>query len=175
MSTRPGEGDLGRTRLDSSAVEDDMSAAMILVAGQLAEKRALGQLERFNWFADEHDANHARHFADRIAADGGCEGDVVEVRRFIELKARSMILTCWAAVAEIAAKLERDKTLVGEEVSRICLAEATRRSARLAAAKPPQSPRPDRVPKTAKKPQRRPSHGDREVRPFTFQVVMKET
>jgi hypothetical protein len=37
----------------------------------------------------------------------------------------------------------------------------------------PPKPRPDRVPKPAKKP-RRPSSGDREVRPFTLQVVEKK-
>ena len=49
--------------------------------------------------------------------------------------------TRWEAVEEIVSLFQRNKTVLGEEVSKICLAEAARRSARLAAAKPPQSPR----------------------------------
>jgi hypothetical protein len=91
-----------------------------------------------------------------------------------QLRAYALLRTRWEAVEEIVTLFQRNKTVLGEEVSRICLAEAARRSARLAAAKPPPLPRPDRAPKPAKKPQRRPSHGDRKVRPFTFQVVKKE-
>lgn len=171
LSIRPGEGESGRTRLDPSAVGDDMSGAMILVAGELAERRALGHADKFNWFADSHDASHARDCADHIAADGGCEGDVLEVRRFIELKTKSMLFSRWEAVEEIAATLQRHTTVLGEEVERICLAERARMNARAIAAKPPVKPRPDRQPK--KKP-RRPSSGDREVRPFTFKAVVKK-
>jgi hypothetical protein len=170
LSTRAREDEAGRTLLESSHVEDDMTAAQILVAGQLAEKRALGQREAFNWFEDSHDASNARHFATRIADDGGCEGDVLEVRRFIELKTRSLLVTRWEAVQELAAKLERHKTVMGEEASKICLADDARRSARYRAANPPEPLKPDRAPK---KTPRRPSSGDREVRPFTIGVVKK--
>lgn len=40
------------------------------------------------------------------------------------------------AVEEIAAKLQRSTTVLGEDVSKICLAEAARRGARLQAARP---------------------------------------
>ena len=122
---------------------------------------------RFNWFADDEDAEHARGFIARL------DGDELDARHWAVVRAYALLRTRWEAVEEIAAKLQRHTTVLGEEVSKICLAEAARRGARLQAAKPPQSPRPDRAPKPAKKP-RRPSSGDREVRPFTFQVVKKE-
>ena len=142
---------------------------LIKISGEIGEKIWAGATSsteaRFNWFTEGGDAEDARSFLSRV------EGDELELRALAQLRAYALLRTRWEAVEEIAAQLQRHTTVLGEEVSRICLAEAARRSARLAAAKPPEKPRPDRQPK--KKPRQRPS-GDREVRPFTFQVVKKE-
>jgi hypothetical protein len=175
LTIRPHPDSAGRTKFDTDTEGfqrlDDFECAIIKVAGEVGARMATGATTikeaPFNWFSDDEDAEHARRF---IASLGG---DELDVRNWAVVRAYALLRTRWAAVEEIAAKLQRHTTVLGEEVSRVCLAEAARRSARLAAAKPPQSPRPDRVPKPAKKP-RRPSSGDREVRPFTFQVVKKE-
>jgi hypothetical protein len=175
LSIRPVEGEAGRTKFDTGSEGfrklDDLSCAIIKVAGEIGARMYAGASSsaeaRFNWFAEGGDAEDARHFIARV------DGDELDARALAQLRAYAMLRIRWEAVEEIASLFQRNKTVLGEEVSRICLAEAARRSARLAAAKPPQSPRPDRVPKPAKKP-RQPSSGDREVRPFTFQVVKKE-
>jgi hypothetical protein len=119
---------------------------------------------QFNWFTDDEDAENARHFIAQV------DGDELSNRHWAVVRTYALLRTRWDAVEEIASKLQRHTTVLGEDVSKICLAEAARRSARLNAAKPPQPPRPDRVPR--RKPRQRPS-GDREVRPFTFQVIEK--
>ena len=84
------------------------------------------------------------------------------------LKAYALQRVRWEAVEEIAAKLERHTTVLGEEVARICFAEAARRSARSIAASPPKPPSPTRRPKP---PRGVAQSGTREVRPFTFKVT----
>ena len=64
-------------------------------------------------------------------------------------------------MTEIAELLQRNTTVLGEDVAKICVAEAARRSARLAAAKPPK-------PKPTKKP--RQGTDAMERRPFKIQV-----
>lgn len=177
LSVRPAEGEAGRTKFDTNSEGfqklDDFECAIIKIAGEIGARIAAGATSsaeaRFNWFADSPDAEHARDFIRRRCGEDG----ELDARQLAQLRAYALLRTRWEAVEEIVSLFQRNKTVLGEEVSKICLAEAARRSARLAAAKPPQSPRPDRVAKTAKKP-RRPSSGDREVRPFTFQVVEKE-
>jgi hypothetical protein len=95
------------------------------------------------------------------------DSDELDARHWAVVRAYALLRTRWAAIEEIAAKLERNTTVLGEEISKICLAEAARRGARLQAASPPKRPRPDRVPK---RPRRAPKSGDREVRPFTFKI-----
>jgi hypothetical protein len=172
LTVRTAEGEAGRTRFDTHsegfAKLDDFSCAIIKVAGEIGARIAAGATTsseaRFNWFSEGGDAEDARYFIAQV------DGDEHDKRALAQLRAYALLRTRWAAVEEIAGLFQRNKTVLGEEVSKICLAEAARRSARLAAAKPPQPARPDRVPKPLKKP-RRPSSGGREVRPFTIGIV----
>jgi hypothetical protein len=167
LSIRPDEGESGRTRFDTRsegfAKLDDFSCAIIKVAGEVGARMAAGATTssqaRFNWFAEGGDAEDARHFIANV------DGEEHDKRALAELRAYAMLRIHWEAVEEIAGLFQRNKVILGEEVGRICLAEAARRGARARAAELPK-PRPA---KPAKKP-RRPSSGDREVRPFTFQV-----
>ena len=171
VSIRRTEESLGRCSIQGGNAVDDHKAAVIMIAGHIAERMALGRENVYpNWYLDDdYDMDTARDF---IARAWGDEVErQQEGRATAQLQARSLLTARWDAVQEIAEKLERNTTILGEDVAKVCLSEAARRSARLAAAKPPQPPRPDRVPK--KKPRQRPS-GDREVRPFTFQVVEKK-
>jgi hypothetical protein len=162
---RPGES-LGRCTIQDGHTVDDFTGAIVMIAGHVAERMALGRENVYpNWFLDDPDTESARVFLRRQFGEDG----ELEARQLVQLRARVLLRMRWEAVQEIAERLERDTTLVGEEVAHICLAEAARRSARSIAASPPK-PRPA---KPAKKP-RRPSSGDREVRPFTFTVVEKE-
>jgi hypothetical protein len=142
---------------------DDFSCAIVKVAGEIGARMADGDTSRrFNWFAEgPADAEDARHFIAQLG------GDELDARHWAVVRAYALLRVRWEAVEELAAKLQRSTTVLGEEVSRICLAEAARRSARLVAAQPPKPPRPDRVPK---RPRRATKSGDREVRPFTFKV-----
>lgn len=172
LSIRPAEGESGRTKFDTDRglPENlgDFEAAIIKIAGEVGARMANGAISTdplFNWFAEGGDAEDARSFIARL------EGDELETRHWAQLRAYALLRTRWEAVEEIAAKLQRRTTVLGEDVSKICLAEAARRGARSMAVKPPQPPRADRAPK--KKP-RRPVSGDREVRPFTFKAVVKK-
>lgn len=170
LSIRPDEAEADRTRFQTDsegfAKLDDFSCAIIKVAGEVGARMAAGATTsseaRFNWLSEGGDAEDARHFIAQV------EGDELDARHFAVVRAYALLRTRWEAVEEIAAKFERNTVVLGEEVSRICLADAARRSARSTAATPPK-PKPA---KPAKKP-RRPSSGDREVRPFTFQAVKK--
>lgn len=142
-----------------------------MVAGHVAERMALERENcNPNWLLDDHDMESARLFIEN--SYGGDIDRELNVRQNVQLRARVLLRARWDAVTEIAELLQRNTTVLGGEVARICLAEAARRSARLAAAKPAPKPRPDRVPKPAKK-ARRPSTGDREVRPFTIHAEKK--
>jgi hypothetical protein len=171
LSIRPAEGESGRTRFDTHsegfAKLDDLSCAIIKVAGEIGARMAAGATTsseaRFNWFSEGGDAEDARYFIAQV------DGDEHDKRALAQLRAYAMLRIRWEAVEEIAGLFQRNKTVLGEEVSRICLGEAARRMARARAASPPK-PKPA---KPAKK-QRRPMSGDREVRPFTFKVVEKE-
>jgi hypothetical protein len=112
-----------------------------MIAGQVGERMYLGKDNpQPNWFAEsDHDMEHARHFVARFFGDDELEG-----RLQVTLRARSLLRTRWAAVEAIAAKLERSRSLVGEEVERICLADDARRGARARAAEPPKPPPPAR-------------------------------
>jgi hypothetical protein len=164
LSVREREDSLGLARLDSDRADiDDVQAAVIMVAGQVGERMALGKDNpQPNWFAEgDHDMEHARHFVHRFFGDDELEG-----RRQVTFRARSLLRTRWEAVTAIAEKLERNKTVLGEEVSKICLAEAARRGARARAAEPPKPLSQTRTPKRPRGAQ----SGGKEVRPFTFRV-----
>lgn len=64
---------------------------------------------------------------DAMVEDGGFEGDVFVARHFVELKARSLLLTKWRAVEALAAALRKSKRLTGAEVEEICRREGVRR------------------------------------------------
>jgi hypothetical protein len=94
---------------------DDLTAAVVMLAGQVAERMALGKDPRPNWFLDDdHDMDSARIFVDRSCTN------VLEGRQLAQLKARALLSTKWKAVSAIAEKLQRQTTLLGEDVERIC-------------------------------------------------------
>jgi hypothetical protein len=166
LSIRPHEDSAGRTKFDTHSEAlarlDDFSCAIIKVAGEIGARIATGSTERkFNWFAEGGDTEDARNLIARLG------GDELDARHWAVVRAYALLRVRWEAVEEIAEKLQRHTTVLGEEVSQICLAEAARRSARLQAASPPKPPRPDRVPK---RPRAVAQYGTKEVRPFTFQV-----
>lgn len=166
LSIRPHEDSAGRTKFDTDSEGfqklEPFDCAIIKVAGEVGARMATGDTShRFNWFSEDEDAEDARNF---IARSGD---DELGNRQLATLKAYALLRVRWEAVEELAQKLERHTTVLGEDVSKICLAEAARRNARKVAAEAPKPPRPVRA---LKKAPRRPSSGDREVRPFTFQV-----
>jgi hypothetical protein len=164
-SIRGAEDSAGRTSFrfgEARETVGDLECAVIKVAGEVGERIAAGSTERkFNWFSEGGDAEDARSFIARM------DGDELANRHWAVVRAYALLRVRWEVVEEIAAKLERNTTVLGEEISKICFADAARRSARLQAASPPKRPRPDRVPK---RPRRAPQSGTKEVRPFTFQV-----
>jgi hypothetical protein len=167
LTTRAHEEDNGRTVFDTRSEGfqklDALSCAIIKMAGEVAERQLAGEvLPKFNWLSDDDDAEDARHFAAQMDV-----GDEFQNREWATHRTRTLVRNWWPEIEALAAKLQRSETVLGEEVAKICLAEAARRNARARAAEPSKPPRPDRVPK---KNPRRPSSGDREVRPFTFQV-----
>jgi hypothetical protein len=101
------DGEAGRCRFDSGAVGSELDAATILVAGRMAELRALGFVERFNWFEEDPDTVNACAMVDAIVEDGGFEGDLFEGRRWVEVRARSLLLTKWRAIEALAAALRK--------------------------------------------------------------------
>jgi hypothetical protein len=135
LSIRPAEGEAGRTRFDVDSEAfgklDALSCAVIKVAGEVGARMAAGARTsteaRFNWLADDgdgSDAEDARHF---IAQTGD---DELGNRQLATLRAYALLAVRWEAVEEIAAKLQRHTTVLGEEVSRIlpgrgCAAECT--------------------------------------------------
>lgn len=122
------DGEAGRCRFETGAVGSELVAATILVAGRMAEKRALGDREVFNWFdSDDTDTRNAADMVDAIVEDGGFRGDVFEARRWVELRARGLLLTQWRAVEAIAAKLRKSKVVMGDEVDAICKREGVLR------------------------------------------------
>jgi hypothetical protein len=62
----------------------------------------------------------AADMVDAIVADGGFEGDVHAARRWVELRARSLLVTKWQAVQAIAEKLRMRKLLTADDVADIC-------------------------------------------------------
>ena len=175
VSIRPTEGESGRTKFDADRglPENlgDFEAAIIKIAGEVGERIYAGATTsseaRFNWFAEGGDAEDARHFIAKVG------GDELEARALAQLRAYATLRIAWPAVEEIAGLFERGRTVLGEEVSAICLAERARRSARSIAASPPK-PRPDRQPKKKPRPNIGRGTGDREVRLFTFTAVVKK-
>jgi hypothetical protein len=172
LSIRPAEGEAGRTRFDGDSEAfgklDPLSCAIIKIAGEVGARMAAGANTsteaRFNWFADDgdgSDAEDARHF---IAQAGE---DELGNRQLATFRAYALLRVRWEAVEEIAAKLQRQTTVLGQEVSKICLADAARRGARARAANPPKPLPPPRRPKRPRVVQ----SGNREVRPFTFHVA----
>jgi hypothetical protein len=129
VSTYRKDGDAGRLRIDRTArPKSELEVATILVAGRMAEKHALGEREAFNWFDDDDtDTRNACNMVDAIVEDGGFEGDLFEARRWVELRARALMLTKWKAVEALAAKLSKSKRLTGDEVVAICRREGVRR------------------------------------------------
>ena len=129
VSTYAKDGESGRLRFDRTAQpKSELEMATILVAGRMAEKRALGEREAFNWFDDDDtDTVNACNMVDAIVADGGFEGDLFEARHWVELRARSLLVTKWKAVEALAAKLSKSKRLTGDEVVEICRAAGVRR------------------------------------------------
>jgi hypothetical protein len=115
VSIRAAEDSLGRCTIQNGHTVDDFTAAVVMLAGQVAERMALGKDPRPNWFLDDdHDMDSARIFVDRSCAN------VLEGRQLAQLKARALLSTKWKAVSAMAEKLQHHTTLLGEDVERIC-------------------------------------------------------
>jgi hypothetical protein len=127
VSTYSKDGEAGRLRIDRSAQpRSELEAATIFVAGRMAEKRALGEPEVFNWFDDDDtDTVNACDMVDSIVEHDGA--DLFETRRLVELRARGLLVTKWHAIEAIAAGLRKSKRLTGDEVVAICRREGVRR------------------------------------------------
>jgi hypothetical protein len=127
VSTYSKDGEAGRLRFDRTAQpKSELEVATILVSGRLAEKRALGDREAFNWFDDDDtDTRNAVAMVDAIVAD--CGSNLFETRRLVELRARGLLVTKWHAIEAIAAGLRKRKRLTGDEVVAICRSEGVRR------------------------------------------------
>jgi hypothetical protein len=128
VSVYSSDGEAGRCRFESGAVGSELVAATILVCGRMAEKRALGDREAFNWLDDDDtDTRNAVDMVDAIVEAGGFDGDVFEARHWVELKTRSLLATKWAAVEALASKLRKSHVLMGDVVVKICRAAGVRR------------------------------------------------
>jgi hypothetical protein len=115
VSIRAAEDSLGRCSIQNGHTVDDLTAAVVMLAGQVAERMALGKDPRPNWFLDDdHDMDSARLFVQRACKDE------LEGRQLAQLKARALMSTKWEAVSTIAGELQRKTTLLGEDVERIC-------------------------------------------------------
>jgi hypothetical protein len=126
ISLVPGDGYSGITRFDPSNLEekDELTCVSVLLAGELAERRAWGRPERINWFQTDTtfdgDLDSARYFADR-------QPEPLDARQLAELKARSSLVTYWPAVQALADELERRKVLVPDRVDAIFGAAGVRK------------------------------------------------
>ena len=130
VSIRPTEDSLGRCRILDGHKTTDHHGAVVMIAGHVAERMALGRDPRPNWFLeDDHDVDSARVFIERAW------GDTVERqqegRALAQLQARSLLTVHWDAVQEIAQRLERYTGIVGEEVVAICKRHKVRRAGEL--------------------------------------------
>jgi len=146
LSIRPHEDDAGRTAFDTQSEGFQRLApfdcAIIKVAGEIGARMYAGETRPvFNWLSEGGDAEDAIAFIARVG------GDELDARHWAVVRAYALLRTRWDAVEELAALLQRETTVLGEDVSRICLAEAARRRARSDAANP--VPKPFR-PKPAK-------------------------
>jgi len=93
---------------------DAFSCALVKVAGEVGERMAAGATSTsplFNRFAEGGDAEDARHF---IASLGG---DELDSRRWAVVRSYALLRTRWAAVQELASRLERHRTILGERSS----------------------------------------------------------
>ena len=118
-SIRPNEDEAGRTRFNTAAMGKqlgDLECAIIKIAGEVGARMAAGETTpTFNWFADGGDAEDARYF---IASIDGV--DELDTRHLATLRAYALLRVRWDAVEAIAAKFERNKTVLGEEIEEIC-------------------------------------------------------
>jgi len=138
-SIRPDGDEAGRAKFDTSSEGfqnlGPFECAIVKISGEVGERMLGGSTERrFNWFAEGEDAEDARHFIEQLG------GDELDARHWAVVRAYALLRTRWEAVEAIAEKLQRHTTVLGEEVERICLAEAGRRSARSQAATAPKRP-----------------------------------
>jgi hypothetical protein len=164
LSIRPREDSSGRARFDTATEGfeklGDFECAIIKVAGEIGSRMAEGETRPiFNLLSEGGDAEDAINFIERVG------GDELDARHWAVVRAYALLRTRWSAVEELAELLQRETTVLGEQVSQICLAEAARRNARRIAVQP--TPKPP-----GKKP-RRPKRAippGAEVRPFKFTV-----
>lgn len=120
------EHSLGRYSIQNGHAVDDHRPAVIMIAGQVGERMALGKDPRPNWFLDDdHDMESARLFIERAWGDSLERQQ--DGRQLAQLQARSLLVTKWHAVQAIAEKLQRNTTLLGAEVEEICKREGVRR------------------------------------------------
>jgi hypothetical protein len=117
---------LGRCSIQNGHAVDNHKAAVIMIAGHVGERMALAKDPRPNWFLDDdHDMESARLFIE------WAWGDSIERqqdgRQLAQLQARSLLTVQWEAVQAIAERLQRNTTLLGDEVVDICKRLGVRR------------------------------------------------
>lgn len=122
VSIRETDGRAGAVHFNPSGFEDDVTCAVVLVAGEIAQRIASGCRggeDRFNWLnpdgSGDCDAEKARWFTDGTP-------DPLLTRRLVDLKAASLLRVRWAAVLAIADELERRTLIMATEVDRLCRA-----------------------------------------------------
>ena len=126
------DGEAGRCRFDGTGTASELDIATMAVAGRLAEHRALGFREAVNWFDDDDvDTTNAINMVDAIVEQGGFDGDVHAARHWIELRARSLLVTNWRAIRPLAEKLRVRVLLDADDVAKICKREGVRRHGEL--------------------------------------------
>jgi hypothetical protein len=118
VSIRATKNSLGRCTIQNGHTVDDLTAAVVMVAGHVAERMARGDDPRPNWFLDDdHDMESARIFIQRA-----CD-DELAGRQLVQLRARALLRTKRDALAVLAQRLNRETTLTGSQVAEICKLE----------------------------------------------------
>jgi hypothetical protein len=80
---------------------EPLEQAIVVLSGELAEKRLLGRREIFDWFSGDGDATKARELGDMIG------GNVRWIRELAVLSIRSLLRSHWRAVQGLAPQLEQ--------------------------------------------------------------------
>jgi hypothetical protein len=125
VSVRSTEDRSGACRFDPHIEvrpKHELDFAVALVAGTQAERFVLGRepWHRTNWFRDDPDSDEARA-SGWIAAEAARAGwDELDCRALVQLRGRALVFTQWRVIEALAQTLQRDTTVLGADVDRIC-------------------------------------------------------